>query len=63
MFAHANGADCKCKQSVWHTWKVEFDLLGSVKLKLMDAQSQLLKLTVFSLHGDADVHVFARCMW
>jgi hypothetical protein len=61
MFAHANCADCKCKQSVWHTWKVEFDLLGSVKLKLIDVQSQLL--LVFSLHGDADVHVFARCMW
>jgi hypothetical protein len=28
---------------------------------LMDVQSQLL--LVFSLHGDADVHVFAQCMW
>jgi hypothetical protein len=44
-----------------NTWKVAFDLLGSVKLKLMDVQSQLL--LVFSLHGDADIHVFARCMW
>jgi hypothetical protein len=34
---------------------------GSVQLNLMDVQSQLL--LVFSLHGDADVHVFARCMW
>jgi hypothetical protein len=25
--AHANFADCKCKQSVWHTWKVELNLL------------------------------------
>jgi hypothetical protein len=33
---------------------VEFDLLGSVKLKLMDVQSQLV--LVFSLHVDADIH-------
>jgi hypothetical protein len=62
MFAQANCADCKCKQSVCLAHlKGRFDLLGSVMLKLMDAQSQLL--LVFSLHGDADVHVLARCMW
>jgi hypothetical protein len=48
-------------QSVWHTWKVDLICLDlGLLMKLMNVQSRLL--LVFSLYGDADVHVFARCM-